>query len=95
MYVSRSKRGQHEDACWTPGGDDAASCLQPVKPGHSNVHQDDVGAQLSRDGDGLVAVGRLAYHGQVELGTKDHRETGAEQALVVDEQDPDGHHLLG
>jgi hypothetical protein len=38
-----------------------------------------------------LAVGRLSDHGQVGLRTKNHREAGAEQALIIDEQDPDGH----
>ena len=47
--------------------------------------------QLGNGGDGGLAVGRLADHRQVGFGTKNHREAGAEQALVVDEQDPGGH----
>ena len=38
---------------------------------------------------GLLAVGGLARDDQVGLGLEDHPEPGADQRLVVDDEDPD------
>ena len=45
------------------------------------------GCSRSRDRDGLVAVARLADDVEVVLGLEDHPEAGADQRLVVGEDD--------
>jgi hypothetical protein len=56
---------QHEHRDVRRGGHDRPRRLDPVARGHVEVHQDDVGLQLERARDHLIAVGRLACEDDV------------------------------
>ena len=49
--------------------------LDPVHPGHADVHQDHVGAALATDLDSLLSVGGGAHHGEVGLGVEQFGES--------------------
>ena len=69
----------------------AASRLNPVDVGHADVHQYDVGPQASRLRHRLSPVRRLAHHLDVLLSLQDHAEAGADERLVVGDQDAQAH----
>ena len=70
-------------------GRDAPGGFQAVDAGHPDVHQDDVGALAAGEVHGLLAIRGLTDDVQV-LGRVDQdAEPGADQRLVVGEQDPD------
>ena len=71
------------------GGEDPPRRLQPVEPGHADVHQHDVGLQLLGEPDRAMAVLRLGGDLDVVLGLEDHAQAAADQALVVGDQHPD------
>ena len=83
--VRISTRGEPSAAVIRPGGLDA------VEVGHADVHQHDLGTQRPCCLDDLVAVPRLADHLQVGFGVHDDPEAGADQLLVIGDQDADGH----
>jgi hypothetical protein len=55
----------------------------------ADVHEHDVGIRLRGAGDGLLAIRRLADDLDVRLGVEDQAKAGADERLVVDEQNPD------
>jgi len=67
--------------------DDAPGGLDAVEHRHLHVHEHDVGAQLGGAPHGLGTVGGLADHLEVVLHREDEGEPGADELLVVDEQD--------
>jgi hypothetical protein len=70
-----------------PGGDDLACRFEPVHAGHPDVHQHDVRAVSSRGLDRVDAVLGLAENAEVGLGVEDHPKAGADERLVVGDQD--------
>ena len=54
--LDRERRGQNDDLALGVGASNRARCGDPVEDGHLEVHQDDLGAQLLREPDGLLAV---------------------------------------
>ena len=83
------ERRQHDDARARAAAGDLARRLDAVEARHADVHEHDVRAERVGLGDGLVAVARLADDLDVRLGLEDHPEAGADEALVVCEQDAD------
>ena len=79
--------GQHDDPGIAGRRGDAPGGLDPVQPGHPDVHQHDVGAGRPGEVDGLATVGGLAHHGEVVLGAEDHPEPRPHELLVVGEED--------
>jgi hypothetical protein len=65
--------------------------LDAVHARHPDVHEDDVGPQRPHLRQRDLAVGGLADHLDVRLGLQDEAEAGAQQRLVVDQQDADRH----
>src|SRR5439155_16385216 len=65
--------------------------LDAVDARHSNVHEDDVRSKGADSFDRRGSVARLADHLEVGLRLEDHAEAGADERLVVDDQDLDGH----
>ncbi len=63
--------------------------LEPVHPGHPDVHQHDVGDELHGAAEGGLAVVGLAHHLDVRLGVEQRPKARPDQRLVVGEQDPD------
>jgi hypothetical protein len=63
--------------------------LDPVEPGHADVHEHDVGSMALGPVDRLVAVVGLADHLEVVLGVDECPEAGAHEGLIVREQDAD------
>ena len=84
------ERGQHQHVR-TAVGDDLPGGGDPVDPGHLQVHEDDVGAGLADDLDGLLAVGRRPDHGDVVDPGEQLLEPAAHDGVVVDEHHADGH----
>ena len=68
---------------------DLAGGLQPVDTWHADVHEDDVGVGLSCQVNGCGTVGGLAHHHHPWLGVDEGPEPGADQPLVVGDEDPD------
>ena len=68
---------------------DAPGGGQPVDARHADVHQHHVGPQLEGQPHRLVAVGRLADHGDVVLGVEQGPEPSPHQRLVVGDDDGD------
>ena len=54
---------------------------------HADVHQHDVGFERGRALGRLGAVAGLADDVEVRLAGQDHAKSGADQALIVGEQD--------
>ena len=71
-------------------GQDALGRLQAVELGHPDVHEDDVRAPAAHEVDCGAPVARLADDGQVGLGVDDDAEPGAQQPLIVGDEDRDG-----
>jgi hypothetical protein len=65
--------------------------LDAVHARHPDVHEDDVGPQRPHLRQRDLAVGGLTDHLDVRLGLQDEAEAGAQQWLVVDQQDADRH----
>jgi hypothetical protein len=65
--------------------------LDAVHARHPDVHEDDVGPQRPHLRQRDLAVGGLTDHLDVRLGLQDEAEAGAQQRLVVDQQDADRH----
>ena len=65
--------------------------LDAVHAGHADVHEDDVGVQGAGLGEGHLAVTGLTDDLDVGLGLQDEPEPGAQQRLVVHQQDADRH----
>jgi hypothetical protein len=84
--------GQHQYA-WRIGREPSQppGCLDPIDARHAHVHQHDVGPQASRLVHRLGAVTGLTGHVQIRLGAQDQPKAGADQLLVVRQEQPDGH----
>src|SRR5437588_1095903 len=80
---------EHQHANPVSALDDAPSGVDPVQPGHADVHQHDVRSRFAGTLDGLVSVARLPDHLEVRLGVEDQPETGSHERLVVGEQNAD------
>jgi hypothetical protein len=63
--------------------------LEPVQVGHADVHEHEVGPQVTGAVERDAPVGGLADHREVGLGFEDHAQTAADQRFVVGDQDPD------
>ena len=72
-----------------------AGGLDAVDLGHPDVHQDDVGSLAAGQRYRLAPVGRLAGDFHVGDGVDEQPEGGAQQRLVVGEQDADRHGVTG
>ena len=70
-------------------GGDPSCRLDPVEVRHPDVHEDDVGAQCLGGVDRGEAVGGFADDLEVGLGVEDDAEAGADELLVVGDQDAD------
>ena len=64
----------------------------PSSARHADVHQHDVRAMAVDRGQHLVAVGRLGHDLDPLLRGEHQLQPGAQQRVVVDEQDADGGH---
>jgi signal transduction histidine kinase len=82
--------GQHDDLALRRLVADAREGGQAVHAGHGQVEEDEIGLELARRGDRLLAARRVPDHLEALL-----REKGGEsiprQGMVVDEQDALGH----
>ena len=67
---------------------------ESVRTGHADVHDDDVGGVFAGEVDGLAAVRRLGDDGHAGVGVDEDAEGGAQERLVVGEQDARGHGAL-
>jgi hypothetical protein len=85
------ERGQHQDPGTVAGQPDPPGGLHPVQPWHPRVHHHDIGRVRAGELDGGKPVAGLADHRHVRLSVQHHPESGPDQFLVVDENDPDAH----
>ena len=63
---------------------------EPVQPGHADVHQDEIGLELTSLGERLAAVGGLPHYLEIGLGLQDHAQATPHERLVVGDEYP-GH----
>ena len=96
-YSSRSKvvRMRTRVSVARHGRRDGPGGLDPVEDGHAHVHEHDVGPVELDQAHGVGAVGGLADDLEVVLGLEDHAEPLAQQRLVVGQDDPDRHAVVG
>nr|BFE69108.1 hypothetical protein GCM10020092_024090 [Actinoplanes digitatis] len=73
------------------GSGQRAGGLDAVEAGHPDVEEAHVGAQVPGQFDGAVPVGGLADDLDVRLRVEDHRESGADDLLIVGDHHPHGH----
>jgi hypothetical protein len=81
--------GEDEDARRGMLGGDPSGGFDAVEVGHADVHQHDVRQHPADGVDRLVAVRSLAYDVDVGLGGEDYPEAGADELLVVGDEDAD------
>jgi hypothetical protein len=86
----RGRKEQHDDGSG-PLGKDLPRGIQTVDAGQVHVHEDEIGLQLARPVDRILARLRLA--GDLEpLGRlDDHPSRHPERLLIVDDEHPYGH----
>jgi hypothetical protein len=82
------ERGQHEHPGAQAGQPDPAGGLDAVHSRHAHVHQRHVRAQAACQLDRLGAVARLAEDVEPRQ-LEDQPEAGADELLVVRDEDPD------
>src|SRR5271169_6551566 len=63
--------------------------LEPVHPGHADVHDHHVGPAALRERDGALAVARLADHADVRRARQRQSQAFADDLVVVDDQTGD------
>ena len=80
------ERGQHHDRD-RPLLEDPPRRLDPVEPRHLHVHHRQVGLELARERDRLLAVARLADH-LVPRPLEQPAQVEADDRLVLGDQDP-------
>ena len=89
VQPQRLGRLQHQHPYrWIRGGD-LAGRFDPVQLRHADVHQHDGGTKLSCECDRRFAVVGFAAHFEIRLGVQDQGEAGADERLVVGEQNAD------
>ena len=86
------EHGEDEDA---RGGErrigaDPTGGLDAGEARHLDVHEDDVGTQLGGQGDRADAVLGQADDAHAGLGLKEGGQRGAQEGLVLGDEDPDG-----
>ena len=79
----------HREGFIDIGPGDLAGRLNPVDARHPDVEQTDVGTELAGEFHRLTAICRLADDLDVRLGVEDHRESGANDLLVVGDKNAD------
>src|SRR5215469_14452943 len=90
--VVQVEGGQNQDPGRAVAGRrDLPGGLQAVEHRHADIHEDDVGAQLSDPGDGLLPVDGLADHLDVGLGVEQDGKARPHHALVVGHDHADRH----
>ena len=72
-------------------GEDQPGRLDAVQLRHAYVHEHHVRIELPDEGDGLGSVGRFGYDFDAGLAFEDEPEAGAQELLVVGNEDPYGH----
>jgi hypothetical protein len=61
---------------------------------HADVHEDDVGPKSPHRVDSIGPVSRFSHDIDVVLAVQDHDEAGANQLLIVDDQDSNAHRCV-
>ena len=72
-------------------GEDSSGGFDPVEFGHADVHQDDVRAQFAGEGDRFGAICGFSDDFDVGFGSEDHPKSGADELLVIGDQDAHAH----
>jgi hypothetical protein len=87
--LTRVGTGDDQHADRRIGLDDAPGRLEPTDAGHRDVHQHEVGPELARQPDRILAGGGQADDVDPPIGGKDRLEGFGEQAMVIDDQNTD------
>src|SRR5262245_40796981 len=74
--------------------DDATGRLEPVQPGHGDVHEDEPWPQLVDQLDDLVTVLGLADHFDAGDAGEERADAGADERMVVGQHDADRCHRV-
>src|SRR5690606_19884520 len=80
---------QHDHASLGARGDECGEALEPVGPRHLNIHEDDVGRGLACYPRGREPVVGLADDLEITRGVHDGAQAGADEVLVVRDDDAD------
>src|SRR5439155_22014319 len=80
-----------QHARWLAVGGEAARCLDAVEARHADVHENERGEQAPSLVDRLAAIRGLAHDLDVRRGLEELAETGADERLVVGDQDARAH----
>ncbi|MFZ0761031.1 MAG: hypothetical protein WAM69_13875 [Candidatus Sulfotelmatobacter sp.] len=90
------ERRKQDHFCWYAQSFDQSSCLNPVHPGHVNVHQDKVRFQVADELNRFLAVSGLSRNTRLGHFRHERLEEPAKGWVVIRDQDFHGHqkHLL-
>ena len=83
--------GQHQHLRLLRLFEDCGSGLDPTPARHDDVHQDDVGLVRAGLEDGFAKIARLGHDLDVVLRLEHATEAGADDRVVVDDEDADRH----
>ena len=83
--------GEGDDADFGVGFEDAACGLDAVEVGHVDIHNDDVGAEVPGEFDGVAAGGGFADDFEIGVGGEDGAEAVADEGVVVGEEEGGAH----
>ena len=78
--------GQHDDLGLRHARTQQASGLDAITAGHPQIHEDDVGEQVSGHGDRLVAISGGAHDLDVRQQAQHHRQSFTDHPLVVSDE---------
>ncbi len=78
--------GQHDDLGIWHALTQQAGGLDAITAGHPQIHEDDVGEQVSGHGDGLVAITGGAHDFDVGQEAQQHRQSFTDHSLVVSDE---------
>ncbi len=78
--------GKHDDLGFRHALTQQAGGLDAITAGHPQIHEDDVGEQVSGQGDGLVAIRGGAHDFDVRQKAQHHRQPFTDHSLVVSDQ---------
>src|SRR6185312_15087056 len=80
---------EHQDARVGRLDPDLGRGVDPARAWHDHVEEDDIGRELARQLDGLLAVAGLADRLEVVLALQEQAQARPDHRVVVDDQDAD------
>jgi hypothetical protein len=105
QHIARSASGEHgtqvgrvimhrqdEHARVGTVSNDLLEGGKPARTRHREIHERHVRSRMARLLNGPRAVSGFSHHFHVGLGTEQHLQPGAENGVIIDDQDPDSWH---